>query len=89
MPEYEETAVGKIREILHKTDNNQPGDVVKGARVIVDVMTKSGRAEGKDIPLRLVLGADVNEVVRGKCASTIELLDEWKDIATSTDHDGQ
>ena len=89
MPEYEATAVGQVREMLHKTDNNQPGDVVKGARVVVDVMTKTGQAEGKEIPLRLVLGTDVNEAVRGKCESTIKLLDEWKDITTTTDHDKQ
>lgn len=45
--EYDETAVGQIRARLDKVDNNQPGDVVKGSEVIVDILTRSGAAEGK------------------------------------------
>jgi NAD(P)-dependent dehydrogenase (short-subunit alcohol dehydrogenase family) len=87
LPEYEVTAVGETRKLLDKTDNNQPGDVRKGAKVIVDVMTKTGSAEGKEIPLRLVLGTDVDGVIRDKASSTVKLLDEWHDVIVSTDHD--
>lgn len=85
--DYDETAVGKVRERLDQVDNNQPGDVVKGAKVIVDVLTKSGVAEGREIPIRLVLGADCSAGVREKIGETIKLLDEWDPIATETDHE--
>ena len=84
--DYEETAAGDIRRILDKTDNKQPGDVKKGADVIVDVLSKTGIAKGKEVPARLVLGSDCQQVIRGKLKETEELLDEWKEISFSTDY---
>lgn len=84
--DYDNTAVGMTRAALVKTDNNQPGDVQKGSKVVVDILTRTGVAEGKEIPLRVVLGSDCQAVIREKCSSTIELLDEWKDISYSTDY---
>lgn len=85
--EYEESAVGKIRATLDQVNNNQPGDVVKGAKVIVDILTKSGVAEGKKVPIRVILGADCATGVREKIDGTIKLLDEWETITTKTDHE--
>jgi short-subunit dehydrogenase len=84
--EYDETTVGEMRKTLTKVDNNQPGDVEKGSKVIVDVLTKTGIAEGKEIPLRLVIGSDCQAAIRGKLDETKALLDEWKDISYSTDY---
>lgn len=84
--DYEETAAGQIRKMLDKTDNLQPGDVSKGAAVIVDVLSGTGMAEGKEIPIRLVLGSDCQKVIRGKLEETAKLLDEWKDVSYSTDY---
>lgn len=84
--DYEDTAVGYVRKVLDQTDNNQLGDVKKGSDVIVDVLTKRGVAAGRDIPLRLVLGTDVQASIRAKLESTAKLLDEWQDIGASTDY---
>jgi short-subunit dehydrogenase len=84
--EYDETAVGEVRAVLKKVDNNQPGDVVKGSKVIVDVLTKSGVAEGKEVPMRVALGSDAPPAIRAKIDDTIKLLDEWGSITTKTDH---
>ncbi|KAK3701321.1 hypothetical protein LTR37_015542 [Vermiconidia calcicola] len=83
LKEYDETAVGEVRKVFNQTDNNQLGDVEKGCRVIFEVLTKKGR---KEVPIRLVLGSDCYEVIKGKCDSTKELLEEWKEVACSTDH---
>ncbi|KAI6366725.1 hypothetical protein MCOR25_005091 [Pyricularia grisea] len=83
----EDTAVGKYKAALEAYNNKQPGDVVKGAKVTVDVLTKTGVAEGKEIPPRLVLGSDVVDVIRKKCQDTLKLLEEWEDIAKSTDYE--
>ncbi|KAL1603237.1 hypothetical protein SLS59_004333 [Nothophoma quercina] len=48
--EYDETAVGQNRTRLDQVNNNQPGDVIKGSKVIVDILTKSGASEGGDVP---------------------------------------
>jgi NAD(P)-dependent dehydrogenase (short-subunit alcohol dehydrogenase family) len=84
--EYEDSAAGQVRKLLDKTDNLQPGDVSKGAAVIVDVLSRTGIAEGKEIPVRLVLGSDCQTVIRGKLEETAKLLDEWKDVSYSTDY---
>ncbi|CAO2651440.1 Nn.00g040100.m01.CDS01 [Neocucurbitaria sp. VM-36] len=85
--EYNESAVGHIRETLDKVNNNQPGDVVKGAKVIVDILTKTGVAEGKEVPIRVALGSDSPVVIMGKCEETIKLLNEWDGITNKTDHE--
>ncbi|KAF2100402.1 NAD(P)-binding protein [Rhizodiscina lignyota] len=86
LEDYEETAVGKSRNLLSKVDNKQPGNVVEGARVTVDVLTSSGVAEGQKIPLRIVLGSDCEQTIRDKFAQTTAYLDEWKDVIRSTDY---
>lgn len=83
----EDSAVGKYKAALELSNNKQPGDVLKGAKVTVDVLTKTGVAEGKEIPPRLVLGSDAVDVIRKKCQETLKLLEEWEDIAKSTGYD--
>ncbi|KAI1096752.1 NAD(P)-binding protein [Rostrohypoxylon terebratum] len=85
--EYEGTAVAATKAMLNGADNNQPGDVVKGAKVIVDVLTRSGAAQGKEIPMRIVLGGDAVAVIKNKIARTEANLKEWEDLILSTDHD--
>ncbi|KAK9782167.1 hypothetical protein SCARD494_13839 [Seiridium cardinale] len=85
--EYKGTAVEQVRNVLNQVDNNQTGDVIKGSKVIVDVLTRTGVAEGKEIPMRLPLGPDIVKGIRDKIAQTQQLLEEWEEIASSTDHD--
>lgn len=79
--------LGPLRKRLEQTDNRQPGDVAKGAKVIVDVLTQTGVAEGREIPVRVVLGADAPPVVRGKLERTEKLLREWEGVTTRTNHE--
>jgi NAD(P)-dependent dehydrogenase (short-subunit alcohol dehydrogenase family) len=37
--DYDESAVGQVREFLNKADNNQPGNLELGVKVIVDVFS--------------------------------------------------
>ncbi|KAJ9644390.1 hypothetical protein H2204_001742 [Knufia peltigerae] len=85
--DYTDTTVGDVRRALDTVDNKQPGDVVKGSKVVVDVLTRTGGAAGRDIPLRIVLGKDCVQGIRQKCADTLKLLEDWEPIITSTDHD--
>ncbi|KAI5865437.1 estradiol 17-beta-dehydrogenase [Durotheca rogersii] len=68
-------------------EGRQPGDPAKGARVIVDALTRSGAAAGRDIPPRLVLGRDALRFIRDKLTATQRLLSEWEDVIVSTDYD--
>jgi len=84
IPDYEGTAVRKGEELMDAYDNKQPGDIKKGVRVMLDVLTG---ASGKEVPMRLVLGADAYSMIREKCENTIKSLDEWKGLSVSTDLD--
>ncbi|KAH0841195.1 putative oxidoreductase [Fonsecaea pedrosoi] len=86
IPDYDTTAVRRTEERVERTNQNQPGDPAKGAKVIVDVLTG---ASGKEIPLRLALGADAYRIIRGKCEETIKGLDEWREVSSSTDIDAK
>lgn len=85
---YEGTAVAAAREALEAYNGNQPGDVEKSAKVIVDVLTKSDVAEGREVPVRLALGTDTLEVIKKKCEDTLRLIGEWEDVSKSTMRDG-
>ncbi|KAI1425106.1 hypothetical protein F5Y12DRAFT_748880 [Xylaria sp. FL1777] len=85
--EYKGSAVEMTRTALTQVNNHQPGDVVKGSKVIVDVLTGSGVSAGKEFPIRVFLGRDCMNDVRAKMARTEKLIKEWEDVIVSTDHD--
>ncbi|KAK3329367.1 hypothetical protein B0H66DRAFT_526753 [Apodospora peruviana] len=70
-----------VRDNMNAYNGKQPNDVTKSARLIVDVLTRTGVAEGKGVPIRLVLGQDCLDVARKKCADTLRLLDEWAHVS--------
>ncbi|KAH7313516.1 hypothetical protein B0I35DRAFT_480194 [Stachybotrys elegans] len=82
---YEGTPAYEYMRMMDLDDNQQLGDVAKGATVIVDVLTQTGVAKDKPVPLRVVLGSDCVEGIRRKCRETLALLDEWEDVFVSTD----
>ncbi|KAN0083698.1 hypothetical protein V8E54_002786 [Elaphomyces granulatus] len=84
--EDENTPSGQMKKILTAQNGQQLGDVKKGAKVLVDILTGTGVAEGKELPVRLILGSDCEAVIREKCNSTLGSLDEWGPIARLTDH---
>ncbi|KAJ2968508.1 hypothetical protein NUW58_g10207 [Xylaria curta] len=85
--EYKGTGVEKARAALNNYNNQQPGDVVKGSKIIVDVLTGSGVAAGKEFPMRVILGRDCMNGIQDKIARTEKLIKEWEDVITSTDYD--
>ncbi|GKU03335.1 unnamed protein product [Fusarium langsethiae] len=81
----ESTPTGKTRKALEMTDNNQPGDVKKGTKVIVEILTGTGVGKGKEVPVRIALGSDADAFVREKISKTLDILDDWKSVTLSTD----
>ncbi|KAK5987056.1 Oxidoreductase BOA17 [Cladobotryum mycophilum] len=82
----ENTPTGQRRRLLVDRDGKQLGDVVKGCKVVVEVLTGTGVGSGKELPVRIVLGSDTEEVIRDKFSKTTKLLDEWSDVLRSTDY---
>ncbi|KAF1972317.1 NAD(P)-binding protein [Bimuria novae-zelandiae CBS 107.79] len=77
MEVYKESAAGETRRALDRTDGRQRGDVVKGSKVVVDILAMEGVAEGKEVPVRAALGSDSPPTIREKMEETRKLLDEW------------
>lgn len=84
---YGETGSDEYRAVLDGQNNRQKGDVKKGAKIVVDILTRTGIADGKTVPIRVLLGQDCLDVVKTKCESTLELIKEWEHVSISTDHD--
>ena len=82
--DYDDTLVGEVRKLFNERNNKQLGDIEKGVKVIFEVLTKKN---GKEIPIRLVLGSDAYTSIVGKCDDTKKLLGEWKEVIESTDHE--
>ncbi|KAI1342855.1 NAD(P)-binding protein [Xylariaceae sp. FL0016] len=85
--EYAGTNVEAFMQVLGSVNGKQPGDVVKGAKVIVDVLTGVGVGEGREIPIQLMLGKDCLDDVRGKIERTEKIIKDWENVIVSTDHD--
>jgi len=72
----------------------QPGDPVKGVKLMVDVLRGEGAAKtcleksGGKLPLRMPVGADAVELVRGRCEEILGVVKDWEDLSRSTDVPG-
>ena len=84
---YNQTQVAQIRAGMSYMNGKQIGDVAKGSKVVVDILTHTGSAEGKDVPVRIAVGSDAPAAIRGKLQATEALLGEWDSVTTNTDHE--
>ncbi|RPB02879.1 NAD(P)-binding protein [Choiromyces venosus 120613-1] len=76
-----------IRNIFNTYDRAQPGDPEKGAQLIVEILTKSGRVAGKEVPVRVPIGSDAIAFISTTAEETLQNMKDWKDLSSSTDHD--
>ena len=65
----------------------QPGDAKKGAKLIVEALTGTGRCTGKKLPPRLALGSVAVKHIRGVMDANRKHLDEWASLVSTTDYD--
>ena len=79
-PDYEET-VGRIHAYRRDADGKQPGDPVRAAKVIVDVVALA------EPPLRLLLGSDAYHFAQQASVSRADEADTWAAVSRSTDFD--
>ena len=88
LAEYDDpnTPSGKVRTALPQVNGAQLGDVIKGCKVSVDILTGTGVGEGKDLPERIVLGQDCEEAITKVVGGLQRNIEEWKDVIRSTAH---
>ena len=66
---------------------SEPGDPVKMAEHVVDIVKGEGVAKGKTFPDRLPFGQDALDEIRAECMETMKRLDDWESVIVSTDFD--
>ncbi|KAJ5203898.1 uncharacterized protein N7498_004777 [Penicillium cinerascens] len=84
--DYEGSKIRTKESQIGQLDQTQPGDVHKGAKVMVDIILGTGVAQGKNLPGRLIIGSDAYELIKSVCENHAEIFDHWKSIITQTDH---
>lgn len=77
--------IGPLKEMLTAYDCKQPGDPVKGGKLIVDALTFSGPFAGKILPPRFAMGSDATAFIAGVLEKEKKSLDEWKEVSETTD----
>ncbi|EKG13230.1 Short-chain dehydrogenase/reductase SDR [Macrophomina phaseolina MS6] len=63
----------------------QLGDPKKGAQVIYDVVTSTGAAAGRELPVFLPLGSDATTEITKAAKQTLDIVDEWRSISALSD----
>ncbi|KAL6898625.1 NAD(P)-binding protein [Trichoderma evansii] len=84
IPDYREGSKA-FNKLLVDKNHAQNGDPKKGVAIIVDLVRQEGVAKDKTVPLRMPLGFDAYELIKSKCDTTINLLEDWRDVISSTD----
>jgi NADP-dependent 3-hydroxy acid dehydrogenase YdfG len=82
-----EEGVSGTHEALEAYDNQQPGDPKKGAQLIVEALTGTGRCKRKELPPRLAIGTDAYSFIGGCLGDHRNNLEEWRELSTTTDCD--
>jgi NAD(P)-dependent dehydrogenase (short-subunit alcohol dehydrogenase family) len=77
MPEYDDT-VGPTRDYVRSGNGTQPGDPTKAARAILFAL------DAPDPPLRLALGADAVDGLRGRLDKLGAELTSWETVGRDT-----
>ena len=88
IPDYDAMRI-KGAEKYKAQNGKQPGDPEKAMLALADVVRGEGVAEGKEMPLWLVLGTDAEQNLRDYMAERLQNLDEWVDVTRSTTFPGK
>ncbi len=77
--DYSETA-GKTRAENVKNDHKQPGDPIRGGKVIVDTILKD------NYPRRLLLGTDAVDFARKQYQTRLDEIAVWDNVSGMSDY---
>ncbi|PCD23827.1 hypothetical protein AU210_015343 [Fusarium oxysporum f. sp. radicis-cucumerinum] len=84
VPEYAQFNEA-VRQAEATLTESSPGDPKKAVARMIELVRGTGFAEGKKVPLRVPLGSDSWSRVKTKCEETLEICQEWEDMAKSVD----
>lgn len=87
LEEYDGTVSRITQQKIRDYHFRQRGDVNKASKIIFDIITATGTAEGKEAPARLVIGADAYEFAKNWCNTWLQTLEDWREVIVQTDLD--
>lgn len=70
-------------------NGKQEGDPVKGAKLIVEALTKTGRCAGRTLPARLALGKDAVAAQNRVLELRRKELNDWAELVSTTNFDDE
>ncbi|MDU4697809.1 MULTISPECIES: oxidoreductase [Paenibacillus] len=77
--DYEDT-VGATNRFRDSFEGNQPGDPVRGAKIVVDLVRM------EEPPLRMLLGSDAVEMAATSSKARTEEAEKWAELSRSADY---
>ncbi|KAK3297136.1 uncharacterized protein B0H64DRAFT_391429 [Chaetomium fimeti] len=86
VPDYAGLFAETMGVFANEVAPNIPGDVVKLADIVVDLVRSSEGMAGQ-LPVRVVLGSDSLALVRQKCKEQLELADGFEHVSRRTDRE--
>ena len=87
IPDYDPLRQASL--IRYKNQHGkQPNDPVKSMKAVVDVVRGEGVAEGKRMPLWLLLGTDSEQDMRENIQQRTKNMEEWLDVTRSVGVEG-
>lgn len=75
----------EIEKLVGALHANPLGDPEKGAAIIYDVLTTSGIAKGRELPLEFALGSDTFSELVKSAQHLIDQVNDWKAISILSD----
>ncbi len=84
LEDYKEVNDG-LKQVLIGSNGQQPGDPVRGVKIVIDVVKGEGVAKGRNMPFRLPMGSDAIDCMKAKCEDTLKVLNEWDRVIKGSD----
>lgn len=82
IPAYEQVLAPSLAKV--NPSFKQPGDPRKAAERIVDLLTGTGLAEGREVPSRMTLGDDAYEWKLAALEQAEREARDWREWTTGT-----
>lgn len=73
-----------VEKAFEDGSHGWPNDPEKGVALVVDAVRGEGKCAGKELPLRLPIGAEAPAIIRSDCQQRMKVCDEWEEIITDT-----
>ncbi|ESK86949.1 short-chain dehydrogenase reductase sdr [Moniliophthora roreri MCA 2997] len=82
IPDYDEIRQWCAQR-YRSLEGKQRGDPDKMMRLLVDVVRGEGQAAGREFPLYLPLGQDVEDAITRKSERMLDVVNKWKDLTSN------